>query len=104
MEQTIYEVWSFESNEWVEAGQYEFDRTEDKYRREVLVPAVDVCGNYRQPNRIDLMSSIEKAITYTMQEIEKMDASENLTNAQIKLGQARDLVYEYYRAKSVTNI
>jgi len=91
MEQTIYEVYSFESNEWVECGQYEFDHTEEKNRREVLV------GGFRQPNRLDLMSSVEKAITYTMQEVEKLGANEHLTNAVIKLGQARDLVYEHYR-------
>ena len=99
MEQTIYEVYSFESNEWVECGQYEFEKTEDKYRREVLVGEP-----FRQPNRLDLMSDAEVAITKAMFIIEGIGASENLTNAVIKLGQARDLVYEHYRAKNVTNI
>ena len=101
MEQTIYEVYSFESNGWVECGQYEYDKTEDKYRREVLVPATEP---FRQPNRLDLMSDAEVSITKAMYVVEGVGASENLTNAVIKLGQARDLVYEYYRAKSdVTN-
>jgi hypothetical protein len=92
MEQTIYEVWSFESNEWVEAGKYEFDRTEEKYRREVLVNEP-----FRQPNRLDLMSNAETAITLAIGVIEQSGASEHLTNAVIKLTQARDLVYEHYR-------
>lgn len=29
----IYEVYSFESNEWVECDKNEFDRTKDQYRR-----------------------------------------------------------------------
>src|SRR6188768_2853873 len=101
MEQTIYKVYSFESNEWVECDKQTYDKTEDKYRDWEVVPIPEP---FRQPNRLDLMSSVEKAITYTMQEVEKLGANEHLTNAVIKLGQARDLVYEHYRTKNVTNI
>lgn len=52
---------------------------------------------FRQRNRFDLMSNAEKAITLAMYVLEESGASENLTNAVIKLGQARDLVYEHYR-------
>ena len=98
MGQTIYEMYSFESDSWVESDKQTYDKTEDKYRR---VIEVDLSNSFplsfRQPNRLDLMSSVEKAITYTMQEVEKLGANEHLTNAVIKLGQARDFVYEYYR-------
>lgn len=90
MKVTIYEVYSFESNEWVECDEFEFNKTEEKYRR--------VSEPFRQPNRLDLMSETEKIITDAMYEVEKIGASENLTNAVIKLGQARDLVYEHYRS------
>ena len=91
MKETVYEVWSFESNEWVESGKHEYDRTEDKYRRIINPPA------FRQPNRLDLMSMAEKSITLAMNMVEESGASEHLTNAVIKLSQARDLVYEHYR-------
>lgn len=93
MKQTVYEVWSFESNEWVESGEYDYNRTEDKYRR------IKEAEPFRQPNRFDLMSNAEKAITLAMYVIEESGASEMLTNAGIKLSQARDLVYEHYRIK-----
>lgn len=95
MEQTIYKVYSFESNEWVECDKYTYDKTEDKYRDWEVVPIPEP---FRQPNRLDLMSETEKAITETMGLVENIGASEHLTNAVIKLGQARDLVYEHYRA------
>lgn len=91
MKETIYEVWSFESNEWVEADKYEYDHTEEKYRR------ITQSGAFRQPNRVDLMSVTERAITTAMRLVEEAGASEMLTNAGIKLGQARDLTYEHYR-------
>lgn len=94
MEQVIYEVWSFESNEWVESGKYDYDRTEDRYRRTL------VAEPFRQPNRLDLMSRAEQGITMAMYIIEESGASEHLTDAVIKLGQARDLVYEHYRSNS----
>jgi len=53
--------------------------------------------NFRQPNRLDLMSNAEKAITLAIYVLEGAGASENLTNAVIKLSEARDLVYEHYR-------
>lgn len=93
MEQVIYEVWSFESNEWVEAGKYDYDHTEEKYRR-IANPEP-----FRQPNRLDLMSRSEQGITMAMYLVEEAGASEHLTNAVIKLGQARDLVYEHYRTR-----
>jgi len=89
--ETIYKMYSFESHEWVECDKQTYNSTEDEYRR------MENDYQFRQPNRFDLMSPIERAITDTMKEIEKLEASEHLTNAGIKLGQARDLVYEYYR-------
>jgi hypothetical protein len=94
MEQTIYKVYSFESNEWVECDKYTYDKTEDKYRD---WEAVSIPEPFRQPNRFDLMSETEKAITNVIGFVEDIGASEHLTNAVIKLGQARDLVYEHYR-------
>jgi hypothetical protein len=92
MKETIYEVYSFESNGWVECDEFEFNKTEEKYRR--------MTEPFRQPNRQDLMSDSEKIITNAMYEVEKIGASENLTNAVIKLSQARDLVYEHYRGEA----
>lgn len=89
MTNTIYQVYSFESNEWVDSGEYEYNKTEDKYRR--------TQEEFRQPNRLDLMSNAEKAVTLAMFVVEGAGASENITNAIIKLGQARDLIYEHYR-------
>jgi hypothetical protein len=94
MEQTIYKVYSFESNELVECDKQTYDKTEDKYRDWEVVPIPEP---FRQPNRLDLMSETEKAITEAMRLVEDIGASEHLTNAVIKLGQARDLVYEHYR-------
>lgn len=99
MENLIYEVYSFESNEWVESGKHEYDRTEDKYRRAYPAPE----DSFRQPNRFDLMSNAEKGITLAMYVLEESGASENLTNAVIKLSQARDLVYEHFRTQSSLN-
>jgi hypothetical protein len=90
--ETIYEVYSFESNSWVESDKQTYDREEDKYRR--------VTNFFRQPNRFDLMSTEEKAITLCMWVLEKAGAGEHLTNAGIKLSQARDLVYEHYRTSA----
>lgn len=56
--------------------------------------------SFRQPNRLDLMSDAEKSITEAMHKVEESGASENLTNAVIKLSQARDLVYEHYRTNN----
>jgi hypothetical protein len=98
MEQTIYEMYSFESGSWVECDKQTYNKTEDKYRR---VIEVDLSNSFplsfRQPNRLDLMSNAETAITLAIGVIEQSGASQNLTNAVIKLGQARDLVYEHYR-------
>jgi len=94
MEQTIYKMYSFESNEWVECDKQTYDKTEDKYRDWEVVPIPEP---FRQPNRLDLMSNAETAITLAIGVIEQSGASQNLTNAVIKLGQARDLVYEHYR-------
>lgn len=55
---------------------------------------------FRQPNRLDLMSPAEKAITEAMYRVEESGASENLTNAVIMLGKARDLVYEHFRTQT----
>jgi len=95
MENLIYEVYSFESNEWVECDKQTYDKTEDKYRQTVE----PLKSPFRQPNRLDLMSNAEKAITLAMYVLEESGASENLTNAVIKLGQARDLVYEHCRTQ-----
>lgn len=93
MKETIYQMYSFESNEWVECDKQTFLQTEDKYRRTEDV----YIEGFRQPNRFDLMSDAEKTIGFAIGEVEKVGASEHLTNAVIKLGQARDLVYEHYR-------
>jgi hypothetical protein len=90
----IYEIFSFESNQWVECDKSEYNKTEDKNRR--------LSEPFRQPNRLDLMSNAEKAITLAMYVLEESGASENLTNAGIKLQQARDLVYEHYRTENQT--
>lgn len=58
---------------------------------------------FRQPNRLDLMSPAEKAITEAMYRVEESGASENLTNAVIALGKARDLVYEHFRTVGLKN-
>ena len=87
-------MYSFESNEWVECDKQTYDKTEDKYRDWEVVP---IPQPFRQPNRMDLMSNAETAITLAIGVIEQSGASEHLTNAVIKLGQARDLVYEHYR-------
>jgi hypothetical protein len=97
MEQTIYKMYSFESNEWVECDKQTYDKTEDKYRDWEVVPIPEP---FRQPNRLDLMSETERAITEAMSFVEDIGASEHLTNAVIKLGQARDLVYEHYRTSA----
>ena len=94
MKQTIYKVYSFESNEWVECDKQTYDKTEDKYRDWEVIPILEP---FRQPNRFDLMSQTEKAITGVIGLVEDIGANEYLTNAVIKLGQARDLVYEHYR-------
>ena len=101
MEQTIYKVYSFESNEWVECDKQTYDKTEDKYRDWEVVPIPEP---FRQPNRLDLMSETEKAITSVIGFVEDIGASEHLTNAVIKLGQARDLVYEHYRETATLNM
>ena len=59
--------------------------------------------NFRQPNRLDLMSPAEKAITEAMYRVEESGASENLTNAVVTLGRARALVYEHYRTVDLKN-
>lgn len=55
---------------------------------------------FRQPNRHDLMSTAEKEITTALYTIEGLHGDEKLTNAMLKLMQARDLVYEYYRCQN----
>lgn len=49
-------------------------------------------------NRLDLMKPCELAIYNAMQEVEKMPASTILTEAVIKLGQAKDLVSDFIDA------
>lgn len=88
-----YEVFSFESNEWVEADKHEYNKTEGRLRRIVQLETMP----FRQPNRLDLMSEAELYIQEAIERVEVIGADEILTNAVIKLGQARDLVYEYYR-------
>lgn len=39
--QVIYEIYSFESNQWVECDKYEFDNTDEKNRR-ILSPFVSL--------------------------------------------------------------
>lgn len=95
----IYEVFSFDSNEWVESGKYEYDKTESRLRRTVQIEATP----FRQPNRLDLMSEAEIYIQESIERVDVIGADEMLTNAVIKLGQARDLVYEYYRLNSDKN-
>lgn len=57
----------------------------------------EIPKEFRPSNRLDLMSPSEKAITEAIMEIEKAGADVKLTNAQVLLGKARDLVYEYYK-------
>ena len=57
-------------------------------------------GSKRQKNRLDLMSVAEQAITFAMNQVEKIGASTELTNAVIKLGEARDLVYDHLTKNS----
>ena len=52
-------------------------------------------GEKRAKNRLDLMSVAEQAITFAMKQVENIGASVELTNAVIKLSEARDLVYEH---------
>jgi len=46
-------------------------------------------------NRLDLMTPAEIAIYKAMEEVEKMEADVRLTNAVIKLQEARDEVAAY---------
>jgi len=54
----------------------------------------------RPYNRLDLCSPIEKMMFEIVSEIEKIGADVKLTNAQIKIDEARKLIYEYYMSKN----
>lgn len=53
-------------------------------------------------NRLDLMKPSELAIYNAMQEVEKIGASEKLTEAIILLGKAKDLVSDFIDETDLT--
>lgn len=50
-------------------------------------------------SRLDLLEPAEKAIYNAMQEVEKIGADERLTNAIVKLQEAKELVSDYIDEK-----
>lgn len=59
MEETIYEVYSFESDEWVECDKEEYYRTDDKHRR--LSKKMDVLAEnwYHTSEGLDKMDAFK---------------------------------------------
>jgi hypothetical protein len=87
MEQTIYKVYSFESNEWVECDKYTYDKTEDKYRD---WEAVSIPEPFRQPNRFDLMSETEKAIEGIRRNVTLDNQRSQLSELDLQLNTIED--------------
>lgn len=58
-------------------------------------------NGFPRRSRLDLCEPAEKAIYDAVQEIEKLGADERLTNAVIKLAEARELVSDYIDEKKV---
>lgn len=56
-------------------------------------------ADFPRRHRIDLMVPAEKLIYHAIQEVEKLGADVNLTNAQILLVQAKDLISNYIDKK-----
>lgn len=61
-------------------------------------------NGFPRRSRLDLCEPAEKAIYDAMQEVEKIGADERLTNAVVKLQEAKELVSDYIdEKKSATN-
>jgi hypothetical protein len=56
-------------------------------------------NGFPRRSRLDLCEAAEKAIYDAMQEVEKLGADERLTNAVVKLSEAKDLVSDYIDEK-----
>lgn len=56
-------------------------------------------NTFPRRSRLDLMEPAEVAIFYAVQEIEKIGADARLTEAQILLSKAKDLVSDYVDEK-----
>lgn len=56
-------------------------------------------NGFPRRSRLDLCEPAEKILYDAMQEIEKLGADERLTNAVIKLAEARELVSDYIDEK-----
>lgn len=61
-------------------------------------------NGFPRRSRLDLFEAAEKAIYDAVQEVEKLGADERLTNAVIKLREAKELVSDYIDEKKSNEI
>lgn len=61
-------------------------------------------NGFPRRSRLDLCEAAEKIIYDAMQEVEKLGADERLTNAIVKLSEAKDLVSDFIDEKKSKGI